>query len=373
MRIDLIPDVRAEPAAGKRKRVVIAKPARRSTPVSGKDRQSSYYEELLQNVYDAAVITDRTGRIVDVNVRTVDFLNYTPRQLCSLSIVDIISGADGSLVKTLWKNLEDDRFSLIQAYCARKNGSLFPAEIAVNKLRLEKMHLCFFIRDITLRRQAEEMLRTEHNALHNSGSGIVVANLEGRIEYANPAMAETWECSDSGEMLGTPVTALLSDAQAAEDMIEAVMGKDRMWTGEMEAKRGDGFSFQVQISAACNRNSDGEPVGMILSFVDISDRKRAEEAEKESERRRVMLASLGAACHHLGQPSTILLANLGLIRQKLDMKDPEVKDLYDSSVQAVERLGEILHKLTHVNEFKTTAYLGESSEGREDDMRILEI
>lgn len=372
MRIDLIPDVPTEPETGKKKRVVIAKPVRRGGPRSGREQQYSYYDELLQNVYDAAVITDRDGRIVDVNVRAVDFLLYSRRQLCSLSIVDIISGADSSLVKTLWKNLEEERFTLIQAYCRRQDGSFFPAEIAVNKLHLEAMHLCFFVRDITLRRQSEEMLITEHNALQNSGSGIAVVDLGSTIEYVNPSMARMWGYESGDEAVGREIGSLFSDRQDAQEWVDAVMGKHRMWTGEMEARRKDGSSFHVQISAACNRNADGEPVGMVLSFVDISDRKRAEDAERELERRRVMLASLGAACHHLGQPSTILLANLGLMKEKLDMSDPTIRELIDSSISAVERLGKILHKLHCVNEFKTTEYIGKTSADGEDT-RILEI
>ena len=106
----------------------------------------------------------------------------------------MISGADQSLIDTLCENLENERFTLIQAYCVRKDGSFFPSEIAVNKLHLESKHLCFFLRDITVRRQAEEMLRTEHNAIQNSGSLLKIAqpsigaatdkdHIDGRSEH----------------------------------------------------------------------------------------------------------------------------------------------------------------------------------------------
>jgi len=56
-----------------------------------------------------------------------------------------------------------------------------------------------------------------------------------------------------------------------------------------------------------------------------------------------------------------------------DTQDPLVKELVTSSITAAEALGDILHKLNTVNEYKTTHYL----DGRDDPdavgNRILEI
>ena len=99
---------------------------------------------------------------------------------------------------------------------------------------------------------------------------------------------------------------------------------------------------------------------------------RAEQAEWEAERTRVMLQSLGAACHHLGQPATILLLNLSIVQNKMKTEDETIKELIKGSLEAVEALGEILHKLNTVNEYKTTQYLAHP-EGEDKDQRILDI
>ena len=165
---------------------------------------------------------------------------------------------------------------------------------------------------------------------------------------------------------------LLGKTDAAAKMIAIVLSDHQTWVGELKAPRPGGGEFDVQISAACNRNTEGEPVGIVFSFVDISDRKRAEQAERDAERTRVMLESLGAACHHLGQPATVLLANLGIIQRRMKTDDPILSDLLNSSIEAVESLGEILHKLNTVNEYKTTQYL-ERVEGESQENRIIEI
>ena len=148
MRIDLIPEAPSEPVVGKKKRIVISRPARKLERERAFDEsvEDARYNELLQSVYDAALITDLTGKIVNANVRAVEFFLYDREDLCALTIFDVISGADDTLIKTLCQNLENQRFTLIQAYCIRSDGSFFPSEIAVNEFRLGERHLCFFIR-----------------------------------------------------------------------------------------------------------------------------------------------------------------------------------------------------------------------------------
>lgn len=378
MRIDLIPDIASEPDRG-HKHVVISPPTRKHKRVEMPERDAagkSRYDQLLQCLYDAALISNEHGRIIDANVRAIEFLQYSRDEIEGLTIYDIISGADETLVNTLMDNLQNERFTLIQAYCIRKDGSFFPAEIAVNQIQMDaSKSLCFFIRDITLRRQAEEMLRTEHNAIQNSSNGIAIIDLNTDIEYANPAIARMCGLASPDELLGRSICDLFADPGAMHAMLQGVVTNHESWIGEMKGRGGDeGQEVDIQVSAACNKNTDGEVVGVVISLLDIGDRKKAEQAMREAERHRVMLESLGAACHHLGQPATVLLANLGIMQRKLlTTSDPLVADLVKSSIEAAETLGGILHKLNTVNEYKTTRYLDRPDGIDSDENRILEI
>ena len=115
MRIDLIPEAPAAPATGKQ--VVVSAPTRRqrrvqiSKKTTGKGSDAKY-RELLQGLYDAALISSVDGRIGDVNLRAVEKLGYSREELCALSVFDIILGADASLLTTLLENLENDQFTL---------------------------------------------------------------------------------------------------------------------------------------------------------------------------------------------------------------------------------------------------------------------
>jgi two-component system cell cycle sensor histidine kinase/response regulator CckA len=378
IRIDIPPDLLKTIESTRDRKV--GGPARKShetrssTGPVGLLELDSNFHELFQHVYDGALIADLSGRIIDANRRACEFLLYERAEFQSLNITDVISGSDAGLVKALRTNLAKDLFTLIQCYCARKDRSLFPSEIAVNHLKLSNQgYLCFFIRDITLRRQADELLRTEHNAIQNSSNGIGIATLDAQFEYVNPAVAQMWGYDRVEEVIGRNIVDFLADPALAEKMIEA--GKaGKVWTGRTLAKRKNGSSFHVQISIAGNRDSDDELVGMVFSFLDISDSLRVEEAERQTERQRVMVESLGAACHHLGQPATVILASLDvLLKLSAVEKNEVVIDLLSSSMEAAETLRTMLHDLNGMTEYKTRPYL-ENQEGTAvGGARILDV
>lgn len=377
MRIDLIPDIPAQTEGHRRSRVVVkpgeVRRSQVSIPISAKeDSAHDLYHELLNGIYDAAIITDLNGVISDVNVRATEFLQWSADELSGFYISDIISGAGQELIEMLVANLENERHSLIQAYCFRKDGSMFPAEIAVNKFRMGEGSLCFFVRDVTVRRQAEEMLRTEHNAIQNAANGIAIADLDANMEYVNPAFVKMLEYETAESLVGVSVRELLGEGEQTEEMIDKVIAQGLTWRGEMSVTKFSGGSLDLGVFAACNHNSDGETVGIVFSFADLSDRHRAEEAVRKADQQRVMLETLGAACHHLGQPATVLSVSIGVIKSQLNSENKLINNLVDTSVKASEQLGEVLRKLNEVNVYRTTSYLNADSDSQKAN-RILDI
>ncbi|MEI6807159.1 MAG: PAS domain S-box protein [bacterium] len=371
MRIDIAPEAKASPDARDKalrqsltKRMVVRKPS--SGPVSSGISAvlgNRDFQGLFQSVYDAAMIADLEGNIVDANVRAANFFRNSIDELRSLSILQLISGAsEAALIDTIRKNLVD-RFILIEAcYCVRKDGTFFPAEIAVNEIQFaEQNYLCFFVRDITWRKETEEKLLVISNAVANSYSGIAICDLSGVIQYVNPAVCRMWNHGAESEVLKKDVRSLWKKTDKEDNLEKFLTGETRALTRETSAVRADGSEFDVQIIAAPNLDTDGRKVGMVFSFEDISDRKRIELAMRETERQRVMLESLGAACHHLGQPATVLLANLGIMERKIGNGDLGLHQIVHSCLQAAETLSEILHKLNAIDEYRTTPYLEEKS------------
>jgi len=180
MRIDIHPDA-LETTAGGRHRVMRT----RQDTLHRKLAQDERYQQLLQSIYDAVLITTMRGDVIDANMRAVDFFLMPRQDLCRLSILDIISGADESLLPLIARNLKEERYTLIEAHCVRHDSSTFPAEIAVNELHLpEGAQLCFMIRDVTIRQQTESALRHMVTRLqdHDRAKSQFVSNVSHELK-----------------------------------------------------------------------------------------------------------------------------------------------------------------------------------------------
>ncbi|GEM_PF-864915 len=91
----------------------------------------------------------------------------------------------------------------------------------------------------------------------------------------------------------------------------------------------------------------------------------------EAERQRVMIQSLGAACHHLGQPATTLQCYLELAKRQ---SSGELTELIGKCAEAADQLSEVIHRLQALSVFRSTPYLpGAAGEAPRSDSEILDV
>ena len=94
-------------------------------------------------------------------------------------------------------------------------------------------------------------------------------------------------------------------------------------------------------------------------------RKSLEEQQQilvHAEQHRAMVQSIGAACHHLGQPATALRMHLFLLKEHTHSV-AEIEEI-EQSISDVDTICDILRRLREVNEFRTEPYIhdGDSKE-----------
>ncbi len=238
---------------------------------------SADFRQLLQSVYDAAIITNLDGNVISGNERAVQFFQYDVTQFSDLHITDLISGSDELLMATICDSLKNDRFILIQAYCSRVDGTVFPAEVSVNQIQLSGTdYLSFFIRDVTLRKESEDRLLAGHAAIQNSGNGIAITDMKATLQYHNSAMAVLLGAEDGEQLNDEYITQFLSNPSDGDAISEAVV-EGLTWRGELEILCLNDVMIFVQASVAPNTNADGDVVGMVWSLLDVSDQKRAQQ------------------------------------------------------------------------------------------------
>lgn len=118
------------------------------------------------------------GQITFANEHWAKILGYTPQELCSMTFFDI----DPNLTPELWRNhrkkLIANGSNTLESLHRRKDGTLFPVEIAVNYLSYKDHEFsCSFSRDITERKMADEQLKQKQQQLEALNS-----TLENRVQ-----------------------------------------------------------------------------------------------------------------------------------------------------------------------------------------------
>lgn len=138
----------------------------KSTPPTMMRAENSELQELFQNTYDAAFITDFSGQINMANVRATDFFGYTREEMRNANITQLVVGFSDEILVSIKNNLNVGRFTLLEAECVRADNSRFQAEISTSLLQLTNSEcLCFFLRDITKRYETEVSLQTANENL----------------------------------------------------------------------------------------------------------------------------------------------------------------------------------------------------------------
>ena len=135
----------------------------------------------------------------------------------------------------------------------------------------------------TERRLVEEELNTVRAALNSAASGVILTDKEGRIKYANPAFLKMFEYEFQKEATGKYVAELFATQEGRRFVdIEAIIDKSKGETEEFQRVHKDGTIFHVEVSTSTITDNEGQDVGRMASFVDITDRKQIEKALKGS-------------------------------------------------------------------------------------------
>lgn len=280
------------------------------------------YRYMFENSYDAIVVAGKAGNVLAYNERAMSFFGYDDAaEFDKLTLHALIAGMTDSLLGNIVDVVQARRYMRMQAFAIRKDETFCAVETVVMGTRKEASEaICYLIRDIQARHHAEQTLLSAFHAMDNTDSSIGIVNLDGKITYANRKMISMLGDGDESKVVGHPLATWFNEEEIVKPMLGAVKTGEK-WTTEMKVASSGGDNF-LRISVVPDINEDDQLLGMVISVVDVTDRRRAELAEYQLERDRAMMESLSEACHAIGQPATVLLTSIEVLKDTPNI-DPE--------------------------------------------------
>lgn len=305
------------------------------------------YQQLLSSLYDAILVTDADGCIVDVNDRAVHLLRFRREELFGMLVTQFIDGADDSLLSGIRDSIRDGAFTVVEAWCVRQDGSEFPAEIAVHGISLtDDGQMCYMIRDISRRLQMERDVTRLSKAVASTSDAVIIFDAEGRHVYHNAACEQlvAMDQPDTFEL-----AQLLPNGELGTTVSAAVQRREG-WSGEIDVPGRTGVTTPVLFRADAI-DMGGELAGAVAILTDITQRKQDErrlrETLRELERSNGDLAQLAyVASHDLKEPLRAITGYLQLLDRRWGGKlDEGAQQYLRNAVQGAGRMKEMINHI----------------------------
>lgn len=126
-------------------------------------------------------------------------------------------------------------------------------------------------------RALQESERRYRSLIETMDSGLAVDNTEGMMVLANEALCRMMGCDDAEQLIGMPITDILhgwTENKVFEKMEERKDGKIEHYEALLKHKSGS--LIPVMVSASPLFNPDGDFIGSIAIFTDVSNLKNTE-------------------------------------------------------------------------------------------------
>lgn len=137
-----------------------------AAPIQQAATQRELYRSLMDALYDAVLIVDEKGHVVDSNPRVEQTFGYSKDDMWDMSMQQLVKGFGQHVLVQLAEPLHEHRPVIIDGRGIRKDGSLFNAEITVGRVKLGRTeNILMAIRDVSKRLQAaQEKMRAQLQA-----------------------------------------------------------------------------------------------------------------------------------------------------------------------------------------------------------------
>ncbi len=265
-------------------------------------KSEEYFREITANSTDVLFIVNAKGSISYVSPSAERFIGFSPDELIGKSSLYLIHPADhAKAVLDFSRALLTKDVSIPNSFRIRhKNGAELVME-GVGKNLLHHPVIAGFVmnlRDVTDRRRAEEVLSETEKRF-----GLILNNVQETIWLMDMNLKTTWISPSVKHKRGFTLDELknlpLEEHLTPESlrMVVELIGKnitperlanpqeDIAVKVELEFYRKDGSTMWADTALTLLRDEQGVPTGILGLARDTTERRRMEEALRDSERR----------------------------------------------------------------------------------------
>jgi PAS domain S-box-containing protein len=270
-------------------------------------------DAVLSSSGQATAITDARGTVTFANAAVHRLWGYSNEQeLIGRCLFD-----SWRLEHDISMLLERAQAGQVQAFempATRVDGSLFRLGVTAEAVRGVDgtlTQLLFSFADVTERHRTQQALRLKDQAIASSLTGLALADASGVLLYANHEFVRLWGFATDAELLGKSLWSLL-EPFGASSVVE-LFARRAPFRGELAGKRSaDGAALALDVSVHALLDAQGEPVNIVASMADVTERKRLEAQLVHAQKIESIGRLAGGVAHDFNNLLTVISGGLEL-------------------------------------------------------------
>ncbi|HXP09677.1 MAG TPA: PAS domain S-box protein [Acidobacteriaceae bacterium] len=272
---------------------------------AARQESESRLAAVIKSAMDAIITLDAEQRIVLFSQAAEELFQCQRNQAVGQPITDFIpylGRLDADDSSNHFMGLRDALTAV------RTGGGKFQVEASISQYEIASRPMfTIILRDITERKQAEETRERLSLIVDSSDDAIISKTLDGIVTAWNRGAEKLFGYA-AVEILGKSMLLLLPPERIAEeaDILDRIAHGKSVEHFETVRVKKDGTAIDVSVTISPIRNSDGVIVGASKIARDITQRKQAEDALREKERRlseSQRIAHIGSWAYDLKDPA----------------------------------------------------------------------
>ena len=250
--------------------------------------RNALLNSILESTPDFIVVKDREGRHVALNSNIANFfgkpideiIGKDDLELLPPDIAREIMAKDRQIMASgIAETYEEDVSS------GETSGTFFTTKAPWRDNQGNIVGVIATTRDISDRKQAEQKLRQTLEMLDLASDAIIIRDMDDRIIYWNQGAEKLYGWTKA-EVVGQYIhTFLETFFPTPLETVLAEFFEHGIWEGELHHTTRDRRHIIVASRWTLQRDGEGKPCAQLEINNDISDRKQAEDAIKQSEER----------------------------------------------------------------------------------------
>lgn len=327
-------------------------------------RESEAHMRLIvDTAMDAVITMDAGGRISGWNAQALATFGWSAHEITGKTLTETIIPPEHREAHTrgLSHYLATGEAKIlnrrVEMNAQRKNGETFPVEVAVTAILNPNGPVTFsaFLRDISVRKQAEENLRHSEERyrtlIERMNDGLYRSTPDGKFIEVNPAMVKMLGYTSKKELMDIDIkTQLYFDVKEREEMVDVLreIGKEESEVFRLRHK--DGHEVWVEDHGRLVYDAQGNVLYHEGILRNITARLKAEKDLRDSEKRyRTLVERMTDGVYRSTPDGKFIEVNAALVKMlgyasKSELMEIDIKTQLYFDVKEREKMVDVLRE-----------------------------